>query len=206
VETETGNAVTGLQFRFAYHGWLDDPAGYPQGSTITMFGFDVQHEPEEEGTVLESFTLVDIRSLTPPRPWAKPLSWAAHVGVHAAPFDRNHHRIEGRFSSGFTRQIAGSMLYLMWVNVLRGDTDLEENVAWEPGIEAGWFIAGERVRTGIRTREVWGVLGVDGHRREAEAEVRVGLHRDLFLGASVSHERELRQNRNLVTMRIGLTF
>lgn len=206
VETESGHAVVGVRFRFAYHDWLDDPAGYPPGSSITMFATELQHEPEAAGTILESFTLVDIRSLTPPRPWAKPLSWAGHVGLRAAPFDRNHHRVEGRFSSGFTRQAGGVTAYAMWANVLRGDSDLDENVAWEPGVEWGLFSSGPRVRAGLRGREVWGVLGAEGHRRQADAEVRLGLGRDLFLGAAVSHQRELHRNRNLVTIAIGRTF
>jgi hypothetical protein len=204
VETTSGDAVFGFRFRFAYHDGLDDPAGYPAGSSITMFAADVQ---EQRGEVtLESFTLVDLRSLTPPRPWARPLSWAAHVGVHASPVDRSHHRTEGRFASGFTRKLAGVTGYLMWANVLRHDPRLEDNAAWETGVEWGLRLPGSGWRAGVKGRELWGVLGLDDHRREAEAEVRWSLKRDLFLGAAVSHQRELHHSRNLATMRIGRTF
>lgn len=206
VETSTGNAVAGLKFRFAYHDWLDDPAGYPPGSAITMFALDVQHEPEAEGTVLNRFTLVDIRSLTPPRPWARPLSWAAHVGLHADPFQRNHLRGEGRFSSGLTRTGSWGTAYLMLTNVLRWDTHLEDNAAWEPGVEWGCFLTEHRLRAGLWGREIWGVLGADGYRSEQEVELRWGWSRDAFLGASLSRQRELNRNRNLVTVLLGRTF
>ena len=206
VETESGNAVGGIRFRFAYHDWLDDPKGYPPGSSITMFAADVQHEREVDQTTLDSFTLVDIRSLTPPRPWAKPLSWAGHLGVHASPIDRNHHRTEARFSSGFTRKVSGITAYLLLANVVRWDTTLEENLAWEPGVEWGFFTSGPTLRAGIRGREVWGVLGAEGRRTEAEAEVRWNIHSDTFLGTAISYQRELHQPRNLVMLNFGRTF
>jgi len=206
VETESGHAVAGLKFRFAYHDWLDNPSGYPEGSSITLFAVDVQAEEELNDVTVDSFTLLDIRSLTPPRPWASPLSWAAHVGVHASPVDRDHHRTEVRFASGFTRQVAGLTAYLMLENSVRWDTALEDHVAWEPGVAWGLFTSGRRVRAGLRGRELWGAWGVDGHRREAEADIRWGFGRDLFVGAKVSHQRELHQSRNLVIFQLGHTF
>ena len=85
-------------------------------------------------------------------------------------------------------------------------SDLEDHAAWEPGVEWGASVTGARLRAGVRGRETWGVLGTREHRRWLEAEMRWGLGRDRFVGAAVSHQRELHQYRNLVTCSYGFTF
>jgi hypothetical protein len=128
------------------------------------------------------------------------------VGVHASPVDRDHHRTEARFASGFTRELAGVTGYVMWANVLRWDPRLDDNAGLETGVEGGMLTSGPILRAGLRGRELWGVLGTDRHRRKAEAEVRWSVTRDLFAGLSVSHQRELNHSRNLVRVNFGRTF
>ncbi|MDA3872339.1 MAG: DUF4105 domain-containing protein, partial [Kiritimatiellae bacterium] len=136
VNSTEGESFWGITLRAAYHDWLDDPAGYPQGSSIRMFEVDVRGDSEDGSVYLQDFTLVDNRSQTPPELWVRPLSWAVRFSAEADPFDSDHHRMIGRFSTGFTERIGENGLgYVMMSQLIRGDSTLDANIGWEPGAE-----------------------------------------------------------------------
>ncbi|MEX2606829.1 MAG: DUF4105 domain-containing protein, partial [Kiritimatiellia bacterium] len=174
VNTTEGDGFWGVTLRAAYHDWLDDPAGYPEGSSIRMFEVDVRGDMDEGEVYLRDFTLVDIRSQTPPELWVRPLSWAVRFSAEADPFDTGHHRMIGRFATGFTERLGANGLgYVMMSQLIRGDSDLDDHLGWEPGGEWGVLHATSRLRAGVRGRHHWGVWGSSDVRHHVEAEIRL---------------------------------
>lgn len=207
VNSTKGEGIAGLKVRAAYHDWLDDPAGYPPGSSIRMFEMDIQGSLEDKSVFLNELTLVNIRSQTPPSPWVNPLSWAVDFSVEAAPFDKNHHRSYGRFASGLTRNLPQAGYgYLMLSQQVMFDSGLDHNLSWEPGLEWGVVFPGQRVRFGLRGWHYWGVLGFDEQRHEVESEVRASVRRNKSFGLSMRYREEMNQQETLFALHFYQTF
>ena len=207
VDTVRGEAVTGVKLRAAYHDWLDDPVGYPSGSSIRMIEVDVQGRPETGEVYLNDITLVDIRSHTPPEPWVRPLSWSVSFGGDADPFDPEHMRGFVRSSSGITRRAGEKgQVYFMITQQFLWDTNFEDNVSWEPGFEWGGLVATPRFSCGVRGLHTWGVLGFSDSRHRVEAEGRFFVSRNLSLGCSVIYRHEEGDEQNLVLANLNRTF
>lgn len=207
VDTVNGQAFYGIRLRAAYHDWLDDPTGYPAGSSIRMFELDVQARPESGELFLNELTLMDIRSQTPPAPWVRPLSWAVAFGAESDPFDPGQVRGVGRFASGFTLEPhPGIEAYLMLSQQLFWDTALEENLSWEPGFQWGLLRPSPGLALGLRGWHHWGVLGYAGERHWVEAEARVFVNRNFSLGLSVQHREESQRQAQLLGLNVAKTF
>ncbi|WFB36218.1 DUF4105 domain-containing protein [Kiritimatiellota bacterium B12222] len=207
VDTVSGDAIAGVKIRAAYHDWLDNPVGYPLGSSIRMFEFDVQGRPEDGEIYLNQLTLMDVRSLTPPEPWVKPLSWEVAFGGEADPFNPQHLRWYGNFSSGITRGIGSQGLaYVMLTQHVIWDTNLKSNLSWEPGFEWGITSVNERFALGLRGWHTWGVLGYHGSRQEVEAEGRCFLNINTSLGLSSVYYTESGEDENIVSFNFYRSF
>lgn len=207
VDTVTGEQLVGLKLRAAYHDWLDNPTGYPSGSSIRMFELDLQGRPESGDFYINELTLMDIRSQTPPEPWVYPLSWAVAFGAESDPFDLGHLRGYGRFASGFTREpLPGTEAYLMFSQQVFWDTALTDNFSWEPGFEWGLVRPGAGFAVGLRGWHNWGVLGYAGERHKVELETRAFLHRNLALGISLQHREESHMKQDLLFVNLYKTF
>lgn len=207
VNSTEGEGFWGISLRAAYHDWLDDPAGYPEGSSIRMFEVDVRGTTEDGSVYLQDFTLVDIRSQTPPEPWVRPLSWAVRFAAEADPFDTDHHRGIGRFATGFTERIGANGLgYLMMSQLIRGDSNLDAKVGWEPGGEWGLLHSTSQLRAGVRGWHHWGVWGSSDVRHHLEAEIRLPFDRNVSLGLGYTHLWERDQNVGRAHLRMYRTF
>lgn len=207
VDTQRGASFLGARLRASYHDWLDDPTGYPPGSSIRMFEVDVQGDPEVGSVFLNELLLVDIRSQTPPAPWVQPLSWAVAFGAEADPFATEHLRGYGRFASGFTRELTAQATgYLMLSQQVIWDSATESNVSWEPGFEWGMVRPGDRFAVGLRGWHHWGVLGYAGARHKVEVEARTFINRNLALGLGLLHREESRQKQDLLSVNLYKTF
>lgn len=188
---DSGDGLVGLRARVAYHDWLDVPTAMPPGSSITMFEAEVRADRDARRWSLRDLTFVEIRSLSPHTLWARPLSWAAVVRVEEDPFTDHHHRAVVSFASGRTWTPAPKTLfYLKLNNTLLGDRNLDDSVAWEPGLEGGLLYTGDRLRAGLRGHSRKGLLGSSVTRHQAEAEVRWALTRDLSVGARFQFREE----------------
>ena len=181
----------GVRLRSAYHDWLDDPRGYPPGSAITMFSVDARSRAGSDAVDLREFTLVDIRSLSPPEPWVRPISWTGSLRLEADPLDPGHHRTLGNLGTGIALEVGeGGRAYVMASQTVRWDGKLEDHVAWEPGIQWGLQGGGARLRAGVRGAHHFGVWGADGERHEIRAEARMSLTGNQSLGLAFSHRQE----------------
>jgi len=74
-------AISDLYLRPAYHDLLDADAGYHPGAQINFLDLQFRHLHEQNSTVLESFSLVNIVSLTPRDRFFKPVSWRVSAGL-----------------------------------------------------------------------------------------------------------------------------
>jgi len=74
-------AITDIYLRPAYHDLLDADGGYQQGAQIDFFDLQFRHLHKQDKTTLESFTLVDIVSLTPRNRFFDPISWHVSTGL-----------------------------------------------------------------------------------------------------------------------------
>lgn len=109
-----------LTIRAALHDLEADPAGYIDGSQLEMIHLKFRYNNERKATYLESFTLVDIYSLSPWDRWLHPLSWRVHTGLETLddgagnPENRMTYNLNG--GSGYTWHLFGSrsMMYVMW--------------------------------------------------------------------------------------------
>lgn len=205
---EPGEGVfAGLRLRAVYHDWLDDPRGYPPGAAITMFEIEARTRPDTDNPYLSEFTLLEITSLTPPEPWVRPLSWTVSLKAEADPLNRDHHRSLGVFGTGYTlAPTERTRLYGMLSQTLRHDTDLEENLAWEPGLQWGWIRSGGRLRLGLRGSHHTGVLGSSGTRHDLRAEARVPFSVDRSLALAFSHRQERGETIQTLVLSLLQTF
>ena len=153
------------------------------------------------------FSLVGIRSLTPPSLWAHPLSWNASLRVEEDAFDLDHHGIFATFAAGKS-WILGSTapFYLMWSNDIRRDTRLKDNWAWEPGGQWGIRGGSPRIRAGIHGRHHVGVWGSDGDRHEIRAELRHSVSLDLSVSLEGRWVKEDGNEQESVLFSVMRTF
>ncbi len=197
----------GLKARFAYHDPLDDSTGYPPGSFITFLEADARTRGRSGDVYLRELTFVDIRSLSPPRLWVTPLSWAVNFRMEADPFEVDHQRGFVRFGAGRAYEMAGTWLvYAMFDSALRIDSSLEEGIGWEPGGRAGLLRGGGRLRFGLEGSSHFGVLGSAEQRHQVDAELRVSLARGVDAGVGGSILREQDDCTREVRVSLGWLF
>ncbi len=198
----------GFRWRAAYHDELDDPRAYPVGSSIRFFDLDLRSRPDEwERWGVHRFSLVEIRSLTPPSLWAHPLSWNASLRVEEDPFDLDHHGFFATFAAGKSWSLgASSPVYLMWSNDLRRDTRLDDNWAWEPGGQWGIRGGGPALRAGLEGRHHVGVWGSEGDRHEVTAEVRHSFSLDLSISLEGRWRKQSGTEQESVRFSVMRTF
>jgi hypothetical protein len=183
--------LAGIRLRAAYHDELDMPTGFTPGSAITFLEADLRASEDLNRLSLHELTLVEIASLTPHTLWASPLSWSVSFRIEEAPFHPEHHRGDITFATGRTWAPANrTLLYTLFASTLLRDTDLDDNFAWEPGLQAGIRFTGDRLRTGIHTSTRHGVLGSDILRHRTDAELRYALSPALSVGTRFTYRYE----------------
>jgi len=75
LQHENGDNYLQLRLRPAYHDLLDNDDGYVPGAQIDFLNIAARYNTTQEKLELESFTLVDIISLTPRSRFFHPTSW-----------------------------------------------------------------------------------------------------------------------------------
>lgn len=76
-----GRPFESLRFRPAYHDDLDPSGGYVPGAMIDFLAFDLRHYHGGDAVMLERFTGVGIRSMTPQNALIRPISWHLDTGL-----------------------------------------------------------------------------------------------------------------------------
>lgn len=76
-----GRPFTSFRLRPAYHDALDPSGGYVPGAAIDFLAFDLRYYKGGDAPVLEEFTGVGIRSMTPRNALIRPISWHLNAGL-----------------------------------------------------------------------------------------------------------------------------
>ncbi|KAF0808197.1 hypothetical protein A167_02705 [Alcanivorax sp. S71-1-4] len=165
-----------LQYRFTYHDWFDNNAGFLRGAQIEGLNIRLR-STDAEALKLERLDVVNIRSLAPRSAFVKPVSWYVHGGIErieAGGRYRLTRFVEG--GPGLSWRIGSVQPYLY--SVFRA----ENNSAWDNLVEGA---AGASTGVVWYTRRAELGLGVQGYYLTNDAyRHRTSLTANVPLGRS----------------------
>lgn len=197
---------TDLEWRFAYHDWLDNNAGFLQGAEIK--GFDVvlrryiNHADKRAGDKLQlqSLQLVDVRSLAPRDRFVKPISWFVDGGLEQVQTGRERLVRYLQGGAGLSWRFGDAIPYIY------AKARVENNSAYKPLIETG---AGSEIGMLYYRGRFSAQLGLDGvyfanddWRSRANVGLNWALDQQNALRLTAQHERY----RNLRVNQWGLAW
>ncbi len=189
--TLEGNAITDLYVRPAYHDLMDLDAGYQHGAQIDFFDLHVRHLHEQDKTRLESFTLVDIVSLTPRNRFFDPISWRISAGAERTPLTEGKGEplvFSVRGGGGPTYSLGEHQLIsLMLEGTLLADDALPSGYAPAVGPSLHWLWGSESSRWKFQFSSRWQAYRTTLQRDEVEYRLQsnLALDKDLSLRLSL---------------------
>ena len=160
-----GENYIGIRARPAFHDVLDDDRGYVRGAQIDFLSFDGRYYTDSEHSELESFTLLDIKALSPRNAFFKPLSWQIKLGWQRFQELPKHSLRFGITGGGGITQEWGSKLRFS----LMGLGNIRSRAAFQSDLEAG---------AGAESSLVWSL--------PAHSKLRVSAARWEYEGRHVS--------------------
>jgi hypothetical protein len=193
-----------LRLRPAYHDILDADEGYVRGAQIEFFSFAARRY-REGGTQLESFTPVDILSLSARDEFFQSWSWKIAAGWRRA-FVRDGSRplaatIDGGAGSAWSPEGKRMLLYAF----LDGSTRLHSHLDDGYGLGAGGRLGALvdlsprwRMHTYVRTLKYF--LGEKDTPNAFGVEQRISLGRDLGLRLDLTRNREAGRSFNAASL------
>lgn len=90
---QNDDAFGSFYFRPAYHGLLDNDAGYTRGAQIEFLNLEVRGYPERGRFELQNVDLVEVLSLAPRDALSQPDSWRVKMGVTQSDRHENQDRL-----------------------------------------------------------------------------------------------------------------
>lgn len=114
-----GKTFTSLAFHPAYHSLTDRSNGFLKGAQINFFNTEIRYYHRHQNLVLQSFDLIDIRSLAPKNALFTPLSYQVKFGINREMNNKN--KTEGEvayLSAGFggTYEIGFNTSFFVFAN------------------------------------------------------------------------------------------
>ena len=76
-----GRPFSSFRLRPAYHDDLDPSGGYVPGAAIDFLAFELRHYKGADTPLLETFTGIGIRSMSPRNALIRPISWHLNAGL-----------------------------------------------------------------------------------------------------------------------------
>jgi hypothetical protein len=201
-----GNNFQELRARATYHDIMDSDGGYARGAQIEFFSLGLRHY--DFGAIrVESFTPVNILSLTPRDDFFQSMSWKVAAGwqrVRAAKGGEPlAFALEGGAGGAWSNQSSTALWYILFDGSSRINGDLANGYALGAGASMGelfdfsprWRVHGyaHGLRYFIGQRDTPLTLGL---------EQRIALGNDSALRVDVARNRELQRtyNSGLVSM------
>lgn len=181
------DAITDLYLRPAYHDLLDADGGYTRGAQINFFDFHFRHLHEQNSTILESFTAIDIVSLSPRNRFFASTSWRIMTGLERFQLPDNDERplvFSVRGGGGPTYQLGESQLVsLMLEGSLLADDELPAGYAPAVGPSVQWLWGNDSSRWKFQLSSRWQAYRNNLHMDEVEHQLQTSLAitRDLSL-------------------------
>ena len=204
-----GETFQELGYRPTYHDILDDDAGYARGAQIEFFDVRARHY-ENSGTRLESFTPIDIFSLSPRDEFIHPKSWGVSFGWRRLFIDKGSEPLVAVADGavGGTWSVpGGSLVYAMAQASARAHHDLERGYALGAGGRVGALVD---PLPGLRLHAY--AQGLDNFAGEHDRPGSVGLQtrwtlaREAAVKLDLSRTREARQSFSSALLSLHLYF
>lgn len=132
--------TTRLTFRPAYHDLLDPSAGYPDGAQIKFLETVIDYR--ETGTIrLDSFTGLNITSLTSRDNFFKPISWRVDTGLYRTYLANGDDPLTATLNIGVghSYDIGHQKLYALLETQLQHHHQIPSNYAANLGFNIGWI-------------------------------------------------------------------
>ena len=181
-----------VRVRPAYHNLLDADQGYLAGSQIDFANLTLRYYPERRQTVLQSFDLIDIVSLSPRHAFFKPVSWKVTTGFLQRQFADSDDHLAYRLNpgGGFTWGSDRAMAYALFETDALLSGRFRDSFALGIGGTVGAQITPQpQWKLHMSARQVWYELG-DPHRGlEISLKQNWRLDENLSVVMEVSRER-----------------
>ncbi len=123
-----------LRLRPAYHGLLDDEAGYKRGSQIIFGDVALRYYSRERRLRLEAIDLIDIVSIAPRSRFLRPMSWKVNTGFYRRALERRGDHLVYGLSPGAGRAYDLPVVGLWYVML---ESDLRVGGALDRGFSLG---------------------------------------------------------------------
>ena len=185
VGSSDGREFAELRLRASYHDLLDDDGGYTRGAQIQFFDTAVRHYRGSNSLRLESFTPLDIVSLTPRDDFFRPVSWKIKVGLTREHRAKNDEPLVFRANGGpgLAYSVpASDDGYSVVYGFLEASLDVgkayDREYALGAGPGIGWLAdLSDRWRVNLHAQALRYGLGDTHHSRELVLEQRYSLTR-----------------------------
>jgi hypothetical protein len=202
----SGRDFAELRLRPAYHDILDADQGYVRGAQIEFFSFALRRY-RHGSTQLESFTPIDILSLSPRDEFFQSWSWKVAAGWRRA-FVRDGSRplaasVDGGVGGAWSSAGDRMLLYAFLDGSTRLHSRLEHGYALGAGGRVGALVdMSPRWRMHAYGRALRYFLGEHDTPRSLGLEQRVRLGRDLAISLDLSRNREAGRSYNAGTVSV----
>ena len=204
-----GERFLDLSYRPTYHDIMDDDSGYARGAQIEFFNVQVRHY-EHSGTRLESFTPIDILSLSPRDEFLHSKSWALSVGWRRMLIDEGREplvAVADGAAGGTWSTPGGGLVYAMAQASARAHHDLDHGYALGAGARLGALVDPlPRLRLHAYVEGLDNFAGERDHPASAGLQGRWTLARDAALKLDLSRKREAGRSFNSGLLSLNLYF
>ncbi len=187
VAIENGEGALTLSGRVAYHGLLDNDAGFTRGAQIFFLNSEARWFPDEDRFSLRFVDVVNVESIAPRDDLFQPSSWRARIGF--TQMDRRDDQdgmvfIVQTGSGAAWEPNARHLAFTMVEAEIHAADRYRSFVAAGPGFALGWlYTPAERIKVLSRARSAW-IYERDADWWRVEAQTGIDL--------KVSQERSVR--------------
>jgi len=197
VAVENGDMSLSLSGRVAYHGLLDNDAGFTRGAQIFFMNTEARWYPDDDRVELRFVDVVNVESIAPRDELFSPMSWRARIGF--TQIDRRDDQDSLVFNvqtgSGVAWEpTAKHLIFTMIEAEIHAASRYESNLAGGPGASLGWlYTATSDIKWLNRIRTAWIYEGqLDWWRVESQS----GLDFRLSQGRSLRFYYQYTRNDN----------
>ena len=181
-----------IGFRPVFHDLLDSPAGFINGSGISVLDASFRWYEEQKKLQLQNLNLFTLQSLVPVQPWSTTTSKKIALQIKKRGGVKNNEitELNTEFGLGYSAEIFGSLMYFLLDAKLEYATELEDNHAMYLGAEAGsyWYFNNSYFngQAEIRYQMLYHQSGEKGDIEKFNA----GLHVDIIENHALRMEYE----------------
>jgi hypothetical protein len=204
-----GERFLELGVRASYHDILDDDAGYIGGAQIEFFHLRARRYERADARI-ESFTPVDIFSLSPRDEFFQSKSWRMAAGWRRMRVREGSEPlvpvVDGALGGAWAAR-SGARAYAMVEAAARLHHRLDHGYALGTGPRIGALIdPAPRWRVHAYAQQLGSLLGERGNPRSAGLQQRLTLAREAALRLDLSRQREAGRSFNAASLSLQLYF